>query len=124
MTVDRQMRRYKVPRVAFINKCDRTGANPVRVKNQLREILGHNPVLMQLPIGLEIKHEGIVDLVEMKALRFNGENGEEIVLERVQISQPVKSAVSEENICSRKASRSSTSSSIFPLSGKVCSLSA
>jgi elongation factor G len=83
MTVDRQMRRYKVPRVAFVNKCDRTGANPVRVKNQLRETLGHNPVLMQLPIGLENKHEGIIDLVEMKALRFHGPSGEEIVTEPI-----------------------------------------
>ncbi len=79
MTVDRQMRRYKVPRLAFVNKCDRTGANPVRVKDQLREQLGHNPILMQLPIGLEDKHEGVVDLVTMEALRFKGPNGEEII---------------------------------------------
>ena len=75
-TVDRQMRRYKVPRIAFVNKCDRTGANPVRVKNQLREKLGHNPVLLQLPIGLEDKFEGVVDLIEMKAIYFEGPNGE------------------------------------------------
>ena len=78
MTVDRQMRRYKVPRIAFVNKCDRTGANPIKVKNQLRDQLGHNPVLMQLPLGLENKHEGVIDLVEMVALRFNGPNGEQI----------------------------------------------
>ena len=76
MTVDRQMRRYKVPRIAFVNKCDRTGANPIKVKNQLRDQLGHNPVLMQLPLGLENKHEGVIDLVEMVALRFNRPNGE------------------------------------------------
>ncbi len=75
-TVDRQMRRYNVPRLAFVNKCDRTGANPLRVRDQLREKLGHNPVLLQLPIGLEDRHEGIVDLVEMKAYTFTGENGE------------------------------------------------
>ncbi|HVI96339.1 MAG TPA: GTP-binding protein, partial [Anaeromyxobacter sp.] len=63
LTVDRQMRRYNVPRLAFVNKCDRSGANPLRVKDQLREKLQHNPVLMQLPIGLEDKFEGVVDLV-------------------------------------------------------------
>ncbi|MCH9646913.1 MAG: elongation factor G [Deltaproteobacteria bacterium] len=78
ITVDRQMRRYKVPRVAFINKCDRTGANPERVTAALRDKLNHNAVLMQLPIGLEADHEGVVDLVEMKALYFRGDNGETI----------------------------------------------
>jgi len=78
LTVDRQMRRYKVPRVAFVNKCDRSGANPLRVKDQLREKLQHNPVLMQLPIGLEDKFEGVVDLVSMKAVRFSGKDGEVI----------------------------------------------
>ena len=78
LTVDRQMRRYRVPRLAFINKCDRTGANPLRVRDQLREKLGHNPVLMQLPIGAEDHFEGVVDLVEMKAFRFLGDNGDDI----------------------------------------------
>ncbi len=76
MTVDRQMRRYKVPRLAFVNKADRTGANPARVAAQLREKLNHNAVLMQIPIGLEAAHEGVVDLIEMKALYFDGEFGE------------------------------------------------
>ncbi|MBX2811238.1 MAG: elongation factor G [Myxococcales bacterium] len=78
-TVDRQMKRYNVPRLAFVNKCDRTGANPVKVRNQLREKLGHNAVLMQIPIGLEDKHEGTVDLVKMRAYYFEGPNGEEVV---------------------------------------------
>src|SRR5690349_2754069 len=76
MTVDRQMRRYKVPRLAFINKSDRTGANPFRVVAQLREKLKHNAVMMQIPIGLEAEHEGVVDLIEMKAHYFDGPNGE------------------------------------------------
>ncbi len=76
MTVDRQMRRYNVPRVAFINKSDRQGANPYRVCEQLREKLKHNAVLMQIPIGLEGEFEGVVDLVEMKAYYFDGNNGE------------------------------------------------
>src|ERR671918_1053978 len=71
ITVDRQMRRYQVPRIAFVNKCDRAGANPLRVRDQLREKLGHNPVLLQLPIGLEDKFEGIIDLIRMRSLRFN-----------------------------------------------------
>jgi len=79
LTVDRQMRRYRVPRLAFVNKCDRSGANPLRVKDQLREKLQHNPVLMQLPIGLEDKFEGVIDLVTMKAVRFHGKDGQEIV---------------------------------------------
>ncbi|MDP2314235.1 MAG: elongation factor G [Pseudomonadota bacterium] len=78
LTVDRQMRRYNVPRLAFVNKCDRQGANPYRVRQQLKEKLGHNAVMLQLPIGLEEKHNGHVDLVKMKAFTFSGDNGENI----------------------------------------------
>ncbi len=78
ITVDRQMRRYNVPRIAFVNKCDRTGASPDRVVQSLRDKLGHQAVLLQLPIGLEAGFEGVVDLVEMKALYFRGTNGEEV----------------------------------------------
>ena len=78
LTVDRQMRRYNVPRVAFVNKLDRQGANPFKVKDQLREKLSHNAVMMQIPIGLEGDHVGVVDLVEMRAVYFEGENGEKI----------------------------------------------
>jgi len=76
LTVDRQMKRYNVPRLAFVNKCDRTGADPIRVMNQLREKLGHNAVMVQLPIGLEEDHRGIVDLVKMRGFTFSGDNGE------------------------------------------------
>ncbi|MGZ3724137.1 MAG: GTP-binding protein, partial [Bdellovibrionales bacterium] len=76
ITVDRQMRRYKVPRLAFINKLDRAGANPFRVVDALRDKLRHNAVFMQIPIGLEDKHEGVIDLVKMKAFHFSGEHGE------------------------------------------------
>jgi len=78
LTVDRQMKRYGVPRLAFVNKCDRQGANPVRVRDQLIEKLGHNAVLIQLPLGLEDKHIGVIDLVEKKAFEFHGDNGEDI----------------------------------------------
>src|SRR5213592_2685253 len=79
LTVDRQMRRYRVPRLAFVNKLDRSGANPRRVTQQLRDKLRHNAVLMQLPIGLESEFAGVVDLVRMKSYRFEGGNGEHVV---------------------------------------------
>ncbi|MCA9567611.1 MAG: elongation factor G [Myxococcales bacterium] len=78
ITVDRQMRRYNVPRIAFVNKLDRQGANPMRVCKQLREKLKLNAVMIQYPIGLEEKHVGVVDLVKMKALFNEGDNGETI----------------------------------------------
>ncbi|NOR06015.1 MAG: elongation factor G [Deltaproteobacteria bacterium] len=83
ITVDRQMSRYKVPCIAFINKCDRSGANPVRVIEQLKEKLGHNAIAMQIPIGLESDFQGVVDLVSMKALYFDGPIGEQIRLEEI-----------------------------------------
>jgi elongation factor G len=78
ITVDRQMKRYKVPRVAFVNKCDRSGANPDKVVQALRDKLGHQPVLLQLPIGLAADFAGVIDLIEMKALYFRGDNGETV----------------------------------------------
>jgi elongation factor G len=78
ITVDRQLKRYHVPRIAFINKCDRTGANPFKVRLQLREKLGLNAVLIQIPIGLEDKLEGAVDLITMKAVYFDGDQGTEL----------------------------------------------
>lgn len=83
ITVNRQMTRYKVPRIAFINKCDRTGANPARVTEQLREKLDLNAVPMQIPIGLEGDMQGVVDLVKMKAIYFDGDNGEIIREEEI-----------------------------------------
>ncbi len=83
ITVNRQMTRYKVPRIAFINKCDRTGANPYRVAQQIRDKLGLNAIMLQIPIGLESDLEGIVDLVAMKAVYFDGDQGEKIRLEAI-----------------------------------------
>ena len=83
ITVDQQMKRYKVPCIAFVNKCDRSGANPLRVIQQLREKLGHNAVAMQLPIGLEADFQGVVDLISMKAIYFDGEKGESLRLEEI-----------------------------------------
>ena len=79
ITVDRQMRRYNVPRIAFINKLDRAGANPFRVTEMLKDKLRHNAIMTQIPIGLEDLHDGVIDLFTMKALYFEGENGEKLV---------------------------------------------
>ena len=83
LTVDRQMKRYRVPRLAFINKMDRTGANPQRVVEQVREKMNCDAVLMQLPIGVEEDFEGVIDLVTMKALYFDGEGGETVREENI-----------------------------------------
>ncbi|TWU30066.1 elongation factor G [Bythopirellula polymerisocia] len=76
MTVDRQMKRYSVPRLAFINKMDRTGANPDSVVKQVRNKLGADAVAMQLPIGKEDNFKGVVDFITMKAVYNDGANGE------------------------------------------------
>lgn len=78
ITVDMQMKRYKVPCIAFVNKCDRSGADPSRVIGQLRSKLGHNAVAMQMPVGLESDFQGVIDLLSMKAIYFEGENGEDL----------------------------------------------
>jgi elongation factor G len=97
-TVDRQMRRYNVPRIAYVNKCDRTGANPLRVRDQLREKLAHNPVLLQLPLGLEDKFEGVIDLVEMKALTFLGDAGETIDVAEIPADRLAEAEAAREEL--------------------------
>jgi elongation factor G len=79
ITVDRQMKRYGVPRIAFINKMDRTGANPFRVVGAMGERLGLNPLLLQLPIGSEADFSGVIDLIEMEAHHYDGDHGETVV---------------------------------------------
>ncbi|XP_010258866.1 PREDICTED: elongation factor G, mitochondrial-like [Nelumbo nucifera] len=79
ITVDRQMRRYEVPRLAFINKLDRMGADPWKVLNQARSKLRHHSAAVQVPIGLEEEFQGLVDLVQLKAYFFHGSNGEKVV---------------------------------------------
>lgn len=83
LTVDRQMKRYGVPRIAFINKMDRTGADPVSVTQQIQEKLGVTPCPLQIPIGSEMEFEGVVDLVKMEAVYFDGNMGENVRREAI-----------------------------------------
>ena len=83
ITVDRQMKRYKVPRLAFINKLDRMGANPEKGIQGIRDVVGLTAVAMQIPIGLEEHLEGVVDLISMKAIYFDGEKGDDIRYEEI-----------------------------------------
>ena len=80
ITVDRQMKRYSVPRLAFVNKLDRTGANPWKVIEGLRNTLSLNAAAVQVPIGLEDAHEGVVDIIALQSYTFKGEKGEEVVV--------------------------------------------
>ena len=93
ITVDRQMKRYNVPRLAFINKMDRSGADPFKVTRQLREKLRHNAHLVTYPIGAEDQFEGVVDLLTRDALYFDGDNGENI--RREPCPDHLKEAVEE-----------------------------
>jgi elongation factor G len=94
LTVDRQMKRYKVPALAFVNKCDRAGADPLGVCEQLREQLGHNAIMIQHPLGLENAHEGIVDLITNIGYHFHGDNGENVV--EVPVPDDLKEVVEEQ----------------------------
>jgi elongation factor G len=87
MTVDRQMKRYNVPRLAFVNKMDRTGANQDKVVKQVREKLGADAVLMQIPVGREENFSGVIDLITMKANYFDGSNGEKVRTEEIPANQ-------------------------------------
>ncbi|MUG96028.1 elongation factor G [Scytonema sp. UIC 10036] len=86
ITVDRQMKRYRVPRLAFINKMDRAGANPFRVVQAMRDRLKLNAVLFQYPIGCEDQFQGVIDLVEMTANYYEGENGENWVKSSIPVT--------------------------------------
>ncbi len=93
VTVDRQMKRYRVPRIAFINKMDRIGANPARVIQDLKKKLNLNPVALQLNMGSGDQFAGVIDLITMKALSFEGANGEDII--QSEIPAEYKEAASD-----------------------------
>jgi elongation factor G len=82
-TVWRQANRYKVPRIAFINKMDRTGADFFRVLESMVERLGIRPVPLQLPIGAETEFRGIIDLIHMKAILYNDDQGQTFTEEAI-----------------------------------------
>src|ERR671916_240307 len=90
ITVDRQMKRYSVPRLAFINKMDRTGANPASVIAQLESKLGLTTVPLQIPIGSEMNFQGVVDLINREAVYFDGDKGEKVRRE------PIPAGMTEE----------------------------
>jgi len=83
LTVDRQMRRYGVPRLGFVNKMDRTGADAYRVTQQVRDKLNADAIMMQIPIGAGETFEGVIDLVLMKAYFFDGNDGETVREEEI-----------------------------------------
>ena len=82
LTVDRQMKRYNVPRLAFVNKLDRQGSNPFGVIEQLRDQLKLNAAAVQVPLGLEGNHEGIIDIVTEQTITFDGDSGENVICEQ------------------------------------------
>lgn len=83
LTVNKQMNRYEVPKIIFINKLDRAGANPLGAITQIRSRLHLNVAPIQLPIGLENEFKGLIDLIEMKAYYFDGSSGENIRIEEI-----------------------------------------
>lgn len=94
ITVDRQMKRYNVPRISFINKMDRMGANPFKAIEQINTKLKIPAAAVQVPIGAEDEFEGVVDLITMKSLYNVGASGEEIV-QKDEIPENIKGVVEE-----------------------------
>ena len=94
ITVDRQMRRYNVPRISFINKMDRMGANPFKAIDQINYKLKIHAAAVQVPIGTEDNFRGVVDLVRMKTLYAEGSRGERIVI-KDEIPDEVKGLAQE-----------------------------
>ncbi len=98
VTVDRQMKRYDVPRIAFINKMDRTGADPERVCMDMAEKLGLNVVPIQLTMGVGDEHVGVIDLVASEAITFEGNRGEDVVRGPIPAEYAESAAVAYEQM--------------------------
>ncbi|CBZ52895.1 Translation elongation factor G, related [Neospora caninum Liverpool] len=98
LTVDRQMKRYSVPRLIFVNKLDRDGADPQRALTALRRKLDVTTCPLQVPIGLEGRHRGVVDIIRRQALYFDGAFGEKVRVETeipAALQAPLESARAE-----------------------------
>lgn len=113
LTVNRQMKRYNVPCLAFINKLDRMNANPYRVLNDMRSKLGHKTAFIQLPIGLEGEHKGVIDLVEEKALYFEGECGLEVRVDQVPADMVAECKERREELIEHLSDADETMGDIF-----------
>src|ERR1017187_2827034 len=98
ITVDKQMKRYRVPRIAFVNKMDNPGANYERVAEMLKEKLGHRPVRLQLPMGAESSFVGIIDPIVGKAYFFDGDDGETVREEEIPAEYVKATAEAREHI--------------------------
>ncbi|RPI61120.1 MAG: GTP-binding protein, partial [Planctomycetaceae bacterium] len=98
VTVDRQMKRYQVPRIAFINKMDRTGADPQRVVRDMGTKLGLNAVPLQLNMGVGTDFVGVIDLITMKALTFEGDNGEKVIVGEIPAQYAEEAAEARQHL--------------------------
>lgn len=113
LTVNRQMKRYNVPCVAFINKLDRIGSDPFKVVSNMQTKLHHNAALLQLPIGLEKEFKGIIDLIEQKALYFEGAFGSQIIEDEIPIDMRAESADRREMLIEALANANDNIGEIF-----------
>jgi elongation factor G len=103
ITVDRQMKRYRVPRIAFVNKMDNPGANYEHVADMLKEKLGHHPVKLQVPMGAEDKFVGVIDPIIGKAYFFDGDDGEKIRVEDPPAEYAAKTKEARQEIITQVA---------------------
>jgi len=98
ITVDQQMKRYRVPRIAFINKMDRVGADPERVRHDMIEKLDLNVVPIQINMGIAESFQGVIDLITMQAMKFEGSDGEQVVREPIPVEYADKAAKAREKM--------------------------
>ncbi|KAH8244337.1 elongation factor G, mitochondrial [Drosophila bipectinata] len=113
LTVNRQMKRYNVPCLAFINKLDRMGSNPYRVLSQMRSKMNHNAAFIQLPIGVESNCKGIVDLVRERALYFEGEHGMNVRLDEIPQDMRVESQERRQELIEHLSNADDTFGELF-----------
>ena len=102
-TVWRQADKYRVPRICFVNKMDRVGADFGRTVQMITDRLGAIPVPLQLPIGIEDDFDGVIDLVEMRALRFRGDRGQDVVVEEIPADLRESAEAARETLVERVA---------------------